>query len=326
MQSTLRNTLRAAGLAALLTLAAATVASAQPAGIDPQATKLLRASTDFLASQQRFSVESRNTLEVVLTSGQKIQFGHAARMWVQRPNKLRADRTGDLVEQSFYYDGKSLTLLNPGDKYYATVAAPGTLEEMLDMARTKLDIVAPAGDLIYKNAYDILMTDVTQGFVVGKGVVEGVRCDHLAFRAPHVDWQIWIQEGKEPLPRKLVITTRDQPNAPQFSVVVTKWNLKPVFTPQTFAFRAPSGARQVEFLPLCEALGRPGIEGVRHEPTQSSQGSGHRPFAAPPPARRRLAGGAARPDARRARRPRSSAGPRRRCPMPAWRDGRPPAS
>ncbi len=252
MQSTLRNTFRAAGLAALLTLAAATVASAQPAGIDPQATKLLRASTDFLASQQRFSVESRNTLEVVLTSGQKIQFGHAARMWVQRPNKLRADRTGDLVEQSFYYDGKSLTLLNPGDKYFATVAAPGTLEEMLDMARTKLDIIAPAGDLIYKNAYDILMTDVTQGFVVGKGVVEGVLCDHLAFRAPHVDWQIWIQEGKEPLPRKLVITTRDQPNAPQFSVVATKWNLKPVFTPQTFAFRAPSGARQVEFLPLAK--------------------------------------------------------------------------
>jgi hypothetical protein len=94
------------------------------------------------------------------------------------------------------------------------------------------------------------MTDVTQGFVVGKGVVEGVRCDHLAFRAPHVDWQIWIQEGKEPLPRKLVITTRDQPNAPQFSIEMTKWNLKPVFTPQTFAFRAPSGARQVEFLPL----------------------------------------------------------------------------
>jgi len=34
-------------------------------------------------------------------------------------------------------------------------------------------------------------------------VVEGVRCDNLAFRAPNVDWQIWIQEGPEPLPRKL---------------------------------------------------------------------------------------------------------------------------
>ena len=89
---------------------------------------------------------------------------------------------------------------------------------MLDFARTKLDIVAPAGDLIYRNAYDILMTEVTDGFVVGKAVIEGVRCDHLAFRAPHVDLQIWIQEGSEPLPRKLVITTRDLANAPQFAV------------------------------------------------------------------------------------------------------------
>jgi len=251
MQSTFR-TLGAAGLAAIVTLVAPLAALAQPAGIDPQATKLLKDSTDFLASQKQFGADTRNSLEVVLTSGQKIQFAHTARLSVQRPNKLRADRTGDLVEQSFYYDGKSLTLHSPGEKYYATVAAPGTLEEMLEFARNKLDIVAPAGDLINKNAYDVLMTDVTQGFVVGKSVVEGVRCDHLAFRAPHVDWQIWIQEGKEPLPRKLVITTRDMANAPQFSVVITKWNLKPNFTARTFGFTPPSGAKQVAFVPLAK--------------------------------------------------------------------------
>lgn len=250
MQSTMRH-MGAVTLAAMA-FALPPSAAAQPAGIDPQATKLVKASTDFLASQKRFSAETRSSLEVVLTSGQKIQFDHLARLSVQRPNKLRADRVGDLVEQAFYFDGKSLTIFNPGEKYFATVAAPGTIEEMLDFARTRLDIVAPAGDLVYGNAYDILMTDVTQGFVVGKAVVEGVRCDHLAFRAPHVDWQIWIQEGKEPLPRKLVITTRDQANAPQFSVVVTKWNLRPTFTPQTFSFRAPSGAKQVEFMPLAK--------------------------------------------------------------------------
>jgi hypothetical protein len=141
MQSPLR-TRGAAGLAALVCFVLPLAALAQPAGIDAQATKLLKASTDFLARQQRFSLETRSTLEAVLTSGQKIQFDHVARLWVQRPNRLRADRVGDLVEQSFYYDGKSLTLLNPKEKYYATAAAPGTLEEMLDMARSRLDIVA----------------------------------------------------------------------------------------------------------------------------------------------------------------------------------------
>ncbi|GIK85705.1 MAG: hypothetical protein BroJett026_11860 [Betaproteobacteria bacterium] len=235
-----------AGFAALAPLAA----TAQPAGIDPQATALLKASTDFLARQQAFSADTRNTLEVVLASGQKIQFDHTARLTVRRPDKLRAERTGDLVAQSFYYDGKTLTLLNADTKHYATVAAPGTIEAMLDYARATLDLVTPAGDLVYRNAYDILMTDVTQGFVVGKGVIEGVRCDHLAFRAPHVDLEIWIQEGSQPLPRKLVITSRDVTSAPQFSVVATRWNLQPVLTARTFAFSPPAGAKKIEFLPV----------------------------------------------------------------------------
>lgn len=224
-------------------------AQAQPAGISPDAQRLLKASTDFLAKQQRFSVDTRITLEIVLKSEQKIEFNHTARQSVQRPNKLRAERTGDLVNQVFVYDGKSLTLYNPQDKVYAQVAAPDTLEGMLDFARTKLDIVAPAGDLLYKDAYDILLDGVTEGFVVGKAVIEGVRCDHLAFRAPHVDLQVWVQEGAQPLPRRFVITTRDLPNAPQFAVTVTKWNLKPDFGAQTFSFTPPAGAKRVDFLP-----------------------------------------------------------------------------
>ena len=222
---------------------------AQPTGIDAEAQRLLKASTDFLASQQRFSADTRNTLEVVLKSGQKIEFNHAARVSVQRPNKLRAERSGDLVHQLFVYDGKTLTLYNPKDKAFAQVAAPDTLEDMLEFARTQLDIVAPASDLLNKNAYGTLMDGVTDGFVVGKAVIEGVRCDHLAFRAPHVDWQIWVQEGTQPLPRRLVITTRDLPNAPQFAVTMTKWNLKPSFDAQTFKFTPPAGATKVDFLP-----------------------------------------------------------------------------
>lgn len=85
--------------------------------------------------------------------------------------------------------------------------------------------------------------------MVGKGVVEGVRCDHLAFRAPHVDWQIWIQEGSQPLPRKIVITTRDVLNAPQFAAVISKWNLAPKLSDAKFRFTPPKDAKRVEFLP-----------------------------------------------------------------------------
>jgi hypothetical protein len=242
----IRTGLARAGL--ISGLAACMVAAqAQPAGIDPMAQKLLKASTDFVASQKQFNVDTRNSLEVVLRNGQKLELNHTTRQSVQRPDKLRSERTGDLVNQVFIYDGKTLTLHNLTDKAYSQVAAPDTLEDMLEFARTKLGVVAPAGDLLNRNAYEVMMDGVTDGIVVGKAVIEGVRCDHLAFRAPHVDWQIWIQEGAQPLPRRLVLTTRDLPNAPQFAVTITRWDLKPTFGANTFAFTPPAGAKKVDF-------------------------------------------------------------------------------
>jgi hypothetical protein len=251
MQSTLsiRLTATLAKCVLIAVVAGASMtALSQTAGIEPEAQRLLKASTDFLARQNKFSLDTRNSLEVVLHSGQKIEFNHTARQSVQRPDKLRAERKGDLVHQLFIYDGRSLTLFNPADKAYATASVPGTLEGMLDYARESLDIVAPAGDLLYKDAYAILMDGVTSGIVVGKSVIEGVRCDQLAFRGPNTDWQIWIQEGPQPLPRKMVITTRDVTNSPQFSVTVTKWDLQPRFDDQTFRFAAPGGAKKIDFL------------------------------------------------------------------------------
>jgi len=238
----------AVAVALLLSAALPPTLLAQPTGVAPEAKQLLKASTDFLARQERFSLDTESSIDVVLATGQKIQFDHTVGVSVERPDKLRAERTGDLVDQVFYYDGKSLTMHNPHDNYYAKTDAPGTLEAMLDFAREKLDVVAPAGDLLYKNAYDILMQDVTSGFVVGKAVVDGLRCDHLAFRASLVDWQIWIEEGKRPLVRRLVITTRDMLNAPQFTVVMKNWNLEPKFSAATFSFKPSQSVRKVEFV------------------------------------------------------------------------------
>ncbi|MGB8434243.1 MAG: DUF2092 domain-containing protein [Burkholderiales bacterium] len=246
-----RRAIRLVAACALLSAAVLPqVSLAQPAGMDPQAEKLLKASLEYLAAQKRFSVHTRTTIEAVLKTGQKLQFDNTVTLSVQRPNKLRAERQGELVDQVFYYDGKSLTLYNPGQKYYATVDAPGSLEAMLDFERNKLDIIAPAGDLIYSNAYEILMQDATSGFVVGESEIEGARCDHLAFRNPDVDWQIWVQQGKQPLPRKFVITTKDVAGSPEFAIVMTKWDLAPKLSDRTFAFTPPKNAKKVDFLPL----------------------------------------------------------------------------
>ena len=224
--------------------------SAGQAELDPEAVELLRKSTSYVAGLQHFGLETHSAIEVVLVDGQKIQFDTAIAATVQRPNKLYAVRLGDLVEQEFFYDGQTLTLHQIDAGYYATVDAPDTLEGMLDFARDSLDIVAPAGDFIYANAFDILMEDLTSGFVVGPSFVEGVICDHLAFSKPGTDFQVWIQQGEQPLPRKIVITSRDIVNAPQFTVQIRDWNLTPGVSAEQFRFVQPDEAQAIEFILL----------------------------------------------------------------------------
>jgi len=46
---------------------------------------------------------------------------------VKRPNKMRALRTGELMNQRFFYDGKTMMVYNPDQKVYATDKGPDTM-------------------------------------------------------------------------------------------------------------------------------------------------------------------------------------------------------
>jgi hypothetical protein len=227
-----------------------TEARAQAPAMDPAAVQIFKRMTDYLGALQRFSVDVQNTFEDVLEPNQKVQFDVSASVVVQRPNKLRAERKSDLADNVIYYDGKTLTIYNAKDNNYAVVAAPDNIEDTLHFARDTLDIVPPVGDLVYRNAFDLLMANVTSGMVVGKSIIGGVKYDHLAFSGPVVDWQIWIAVGAKPLPRKYVITTKDDPAQPEYMVLMSNWNVAPQVNHALFRFKPPQGARKTDIAQL----------------------------------------------------------------------------
>lgn len=237
-------------LATLVAASAPAVLLAGDAGIEDEASRILEKSMDYLSGLPGFSLSTDNSLEAVLASGQKIQFVSNSRVAVRRPDRLFAERLGDIAGQSFYYDGATLTLHDADNNVFATVDAPDTLDGMLDFARDSLDIVAPAADFIYSNAFELLMEDVESGFVVGPSVVGGTVCDHLAFSKPGTDFQVWVARGDRPLPMKLVITSRDVLSAPQFSVVLSGWSVDVALDDQTFAFEAPAEAQAIDIIVL----------------------------------------------------------------------------
>ena len=223
---------------------------AQAPGIDPQAEKILRRMTDYLGGLKKFSLQTQVTLEDLLDSGHRIDFDISTRVIVSRPNQIRAERKGDIIDQIFYYDGKTLTLYNPSDKVYATVRAPGTIEDLLHFASDSLGLIIPAADLVYQNAFPQLMHDVTFASVVGKTYIGGVRCDHLLFSRPGVDFQVWVADKGQPLPYKFVVTDTGSAARISTATVMSDWKVAPAVSDAKFKFVAPKGAKPITFLLL----------------------------------------------------------------------------
>lgn len=239
---------------ALLALSAPVLGAEPSPGLDPDALAVLRKATTYVAGLKSLSVKGHGTLEVVLKTGQKLHFDNDVTLAIQRPDKLRAVRKGELADQVFVYDGKSLSLHNPDQKVYAKEAAPPTLEGMLDYARDTLDIVAPAADLLYANAFDLLSRDMTSGFVVSASSwLSGKSCTHVAFRKPGVDVQLWVANGERPLVYKYVLTTTDMLANPQFILTLFDWETNPQLDANAFRFVAPADATKIDFVPAATA-------------------------------------------------------------------------
>jgi len=223
--------------------------SANPPAIDVKADELLRQMSEYLNTLEQFTLHTENSIDTLLSPGQKIQLSRAVDVFVQRPNRFRADIKGDIFDQGLFYDGKSITLFGKKVGLYATIKAPPNIEAAMDYAEESFGLVAPLADLMYRNCYDLLIEDVQSGFYAGLSTVLGVECHHLAFRAEETDWQVWIEAGERPLPKKFVITSKWVAGAPQFTGLLTMWDVSPQLKNNLFTFVAPEGAHQIEFLP-----------------------------------------------------------------------------
>ncbi len=235
----------------LLMLCLPVLSQAQDKGpaIDPKADLILRQMSEFLNTLKAFTFHAENAADEVVSAGLKLQFADAVDVSVRRPNRLRVNINGDTHNQQIFYDGKDITLFSLDTNFYATIAAPSEIEKALDYALRAFNLSAPLADLVYRNAYDLLMENVESGSYIGLHTVHGVKSHHLSFRQNDTDWQIWIEDSKTPFPRKMVITSKWIAGAPQFMALLSNWNTSPRLTDSIFNFVVPEKAERIEFLP-----------------------------------------------------------------------------
>lgn len=203
--------------------------------VDPEAIAALVAMSDYLRTLKSFQVNVDTTDEDVLEDGQKIQYSGQINLLARVPDRLRAEVSSDRRDRLFLYDGEHFTLVAKRINYYATVDAPDTIGKLADVLEEKHGFELPLVDLFRWSASDWSADAITGSMDVGPSVVDGITCEHYAFRQAEVDWQIWIQKGDFPLPLRLVITTKTDEARPQRTVRYD-WNLAPSYNDAAFAF------------------------------------------------------------------------------------------
>jgi hypothetical protein len=147
------------------------------------------------------------------------------------------------------YDGKTLTLYGNNAKSYVQADDPGTVDHIIDVLQSSAGGATPGADLLLSKAYDELMANVVDAKHIGQGVVDGVECEHLAFRGVDTDWQIWIETGSRPVPRKYVITSKTLAGAPQYTLRIKDWNTDAITDADAFVFKAPENTIKVGLAP-----------------------------------------------------------------------------
>jgi hypothetical protein len=219
-------------------------AAANGARADDSAS-LLKAMADYTAAQKSITATFDSDIEVITPELQKIQFASSGQLRLTRPDKLRVKRTGGYADVDLVYDGKTVSLYGNNAKAYVQADAPGTIDQLVDAIQTKTGAAMPGTDLLLSNSFDALTSDVIEAHHVGQGVVDGVECEHLAFRGHDTDWQIWIQTGAQPIPRKYVITSKTLAGAPQYTLRIKDWKTDAIADADAFVFKPPEGATKV---------------------------------------------------------------------------------
>jgi hypothetical protein len=236
-------------LVAILSFALSLSGQANPdqkkADIDPAAMAALEKMGTFLRTLTVFQVKAAQTRDDVWDNGQAIQSSQVIDLLAARPNRLRAQIKSDDMDAFFLYNGKDFTVYGHLVNYYATVPAPPTIAELIEKVDEKYGIDLPLVDLFMWGSPQSAATQViTSAIDIGPGSIEGTTCEQYAFRQEGLDWQIWIQLGAYPLPRKLILTTTDDEARPRFTQVLT-WNLAPSFNDEAFTFDPPKEAQRI---------------------------------------------------------------------------------
>lgn len=216
------------------------------------AKRILREMSTYVGSQKAIALSFDSSIEIITPQLEKIQFTNSGEALLQRPNRLSAHRRGGYADVHMYFDGNSVSVYGKHVNKYARFDAPGNIDDLIHALREGHGVSLPGSDLLLADSFPVLMADVMEAKYLGRGSVGGVECEHLAFRNFDTDWQLWVEVGKKPAPRKMVVTSKTMNNAPQYCITITNWETDVVPEDEAFVFIPSPDVKRIKATELIE--------------------------------------------------------------------------
>lgn len=214
---------------------------------DPQVDGVLKAAGEYLKSQKGVAMKAETLLDIVNDDGQVVTYTVQLDLSMVRPDKLYLKRVGVIRNQEIFYNGSELVIHSLQHNVYAKAEVPSTIGEMLDFATAELNVQVPGSDLLRSDLYDGMRSEAISGAYLGKVMIDGVDCHHLAYQGAEVDFQLWIEAEDEPKPKRFMIISKGMTAAPRFMLNII--NLEPAeFGKEIFEFTPPAGEKRIRFL------------------------------------------------------------------------------
>lgn len=228
--------------------AKAPAAAPEEAVKDPKAMEILLRMAGYMAKATNLGVTVLSSYDAIQEDGEYIEFGDRRRVELQRPNRLRIDvERSDGDKGKLVFDGKALTVFKPTDNVYAAVEKAGTVDDVLVYVVKDMQVPVPLARLFTTTFPQQLEKMVREIAYVETDRLFDVPTDHLAVRGDEVDFQVWVSQGDTPLPRRIIITYKNDPGAPQFRALLNDWTMTAVAA-ESFAFTPPAGAEKVPLI------------------------------------------------------------------------------
>ena len=222
------------------------------ANADPDTDRVIRTLSDYFRHLKTLSLTINRDYRVT-GEGLKSEVNYVYNITVARPNKVNITMKSGSRGLTLVCDGEKLYSHVPGERTYRQDEAPADFDALFEhpLFTVAIGPLFMHDVLLRGDPYRKIMEDVIGTEYKGKVTLDGHECHHVKLNEEELIWEMWVDEGERPLPRKVLVdvtesvrrATRPQYRNLKAIAVFTfeNWQTDQPVPDAKFAFSPPEG-------------------------------------------------------------------------------------